>query len=144
MCRADQVSIKKGLGLGEKLRDEFIPRWIKRELQKQKPSCCVPGCGKVADRTCVFASFDSICAAVSVNSDKSTTFATTSPFPLCTQHYHTVYKHSVTLKVFMSVHCVVVNVGTVPTVTCAGHSDLSPSLSVLIFCCGRQGILMDV
>ena len=33
VCQADQVSIKKGMGLTGKHKDEFIPRWIKRELQ---------------------------------------------------------------------------------------------------------------
>ena len=55
MCRADQVSINKELGLAGKHKDEFIPRWIKRELQKQKSSYCVPGCAMVAEHTCVFA-----------------------------------------------------------------------------------------
>ena len=93
VCRADQVSIKKGLGLAGKHKDEFIPRWIKRELQQQKSSCCVPGCGMVAECTCVFASFDTICAAISVNTDESATVADTNSFPLCVQHYHIVYKH---------------------------------------------------
>ena len=95
VCRADQVSIKKGLGLAGKHRDELIPRWIKRELQKQKPSCCVPGCDTVSDHTCMFASFNTICTAASVNVDgsRSTTVATSKTFPLCAQHYHTVYKH---------------------------------------------------
>ena len=55
------------------MRDQFIPRWVKRELQKQKRSCCVPGCGMVADRTYAFASFDTICDASSVNIDESAT-----------------------------------------------------------------------
>ena len=59
------------LGLAGKHRDEFIPRWIKRELQKQKPSCCVPGCDTVSDHTCMFASFNTICTAASVNVDRS-------------------------------------------------------------------------
>ena len=76
MCRADLVSVRKGLGLhvAGKHKDEFIARWIKQEFQKQKLSYCVPGCGVVADHTCVFAFYDTICAA----------------FPPCTKHYHTV------------------------------------------------------
>ena len=81
------------MGLAGKHKDEFIPRWIKWELQKQKSCCCVPGCGMVAERTCVFASFDTICAATSVNTDESATVADTNSFPLCVQHYHIVYKH---------------------------------------------------
>ena len=93
VCRADQVSIKKGLGLAGKPKDEFIPRWIKRELQKQKPNCCVPGCGMVADHTCAFASYHTICAAAGVSIDASTTVTITNSSPLCAQHYHNVYKH---------------------------------------------------
>ena len=47
----------------------------------------------VADRTCAFAFFDTICAASSVNINESATVVSTSSFPLCTQHYHTVYRH---------------------------------------------------
>ena len=43
----------------------------------------------------MFASFNTICTAASVNVDesRSTTVATSKTFPLCAQHYHTVYKH---------------------------------------------------
>ena len=34
VCRANQVSLVKGLSLSRKLRDQFIPRWVKQELQK--------------------------------------------------------------------------------------------------------------
>ena len=136
VCRADQVSIKKGLGLAGKHKDEFIPRWIKRELQKQKSSCCVPGCGMVAECTCVFASFDTICAATSVNTDESSTVADTNSFH-SVSNITTLCISTVIVKVLLTVLCVVASVSTVPAVTYAGHSDLSPSLKVSLFCCKR-------
>ena len=69
MCRADEVSIKKGFG-GE-FKGEFIPRWVNREMQKQKACCCVPECSVVSERLCAFASFDTICAASNVDIDPS-------------------------------------------------------------------------
>ena len=91
VCKAVVLSIRRGLGGNYK--GEFTPRWAKRELQKQKSCCCVPGCSVVAERTCVFASFDTICAASNVSIDDPASVTATSPFPLCAQHYHTVYKH---------------------------------------------------
>ena len=90
VCKADEVSIRRGLGGKQK---GFIPRWVKREMQKQKQSCCVPGCCVIAERTCVFASFDTICAASNASSDEPATGRVTDSLPLCTQHYHTVYKY---------------------------------------------------
>lgn len=91
VCKADEVSVRKGLT--GKFQGDFIPRWVKREMHNQKPSCCVPGCRVTAERTCGFASFDTICAASSVSIDDQATATASSPFPLCTQHYHTVYKY---------------------------------------------------
>ena len=90
VCKADEVSIRRGLGGKQK---GFIPRWVKREMQKQKQSCCVPGCCVIAERTCVFASFDTICAASNASSDEPATGRVTDSLPLCIQHYHTVYKY---------------------------------------------------
>ena len=41
ICKADELSIRKGLS--GKCKDEFTPRWLKREKNKTK-LCCVPGC----------------------------------------------------------------------------------------------------
>ena len=92
MCRADQVSIKKGLGLAGKLKQEFIPRWVKREFQKQKPSYCVSGCRMVADCTCVFTSFDTICAVASVSIDKVSLLRPLADFP-SVNSIITLYNH---------------------------------------------------
>ena len=140
VCRADQVSIKKGLGLAGKPKDEFAPRWVKRKMQKHKPDCCIPGCGMVADRTCVFTSLNAICAAGGVGIGKSTGVATTSSFPLCTQHYHTVYKHCNPERVLECALCGCkrIYVDTLPAVPCAGHSEQSPSLRMLMICYVRQ------
>ena len=50
------------------LHRESTDSLIKRKLQKQKPSCCVPGCDTVLDHTCMFASFDTICTTAIVPS----------------------------------------------------------------------------
>ena len=93
MYRADGLSTQKGLA--GKFKGEFIPRWVKQELQKQRPSCCVPGCTKKKklNVTCGFAIFDSICAASNVSTDEAAGATVTSSLSLCTQHYHSVYRH---------------------------------------------------
>ena len=55
----------------------------------------VPGCNVVDEHTftCVFASFDTICAASDVSIDEPADDTASSSFLLCMQHYHTVYKH---------------------------------------------------
>ena len=60
--------------------------------------------------------------------------------PLVESLIHSLSAHSITtlcistviLKMFLSVHCVVANVGTVLVVGCRGPSDQSPKLRVLI------------
>ena len=46
MCA--RLSIERGFD--GKYKEEFIPRWVKQEKQKQKPHCCVPGSSTIAER----------------------------------------------------------------------------------------------
>ena len=93
VCRADEISIKKGLA--GNFKGDFVPRWVKREIKKQKLNCCVPGCCALADRNCVFASLDTICAACGVTNrgEPATAAAATDSFHVCKEHYHTVYRY---------------------------------------------------
>ena len=85
VCKADKRSIRRGFC--GKFKGEFILRWVKHGIKKQKPPCCVPGCSVMSEHSCGFASYDVICAAVSVSVDK----ASASAYPLCAQHYYTVF-----------------------------------------------------
>ena len=62
-------------------------------------------CTWVAERTCVFASFDTICAASNVSPDEPATATDTSSLPVCAQHYHIVYKHCNPENVFECALC---------------------------------------
>ena len=83
VCKTDERSIRRGFC--GKFKGEFIPRWVKHGIKKQKPPCCVPGCSVLSECSCGFASYDVICAAVSVLVDKAT-----ATYPLCAQQYYTV------------------------------------------------------
>ena len=67
VCKVCECSIQRGFD--GKFVGEYIPRWIKQEVKKQKQCCCVPGCGTISERSCVFTSIDVICEGVNV-SDK--------------------------------------------------------------------------
>ena len=44
------VSIASDGELHGKYKGEFIPRWIKQNIKKEKPcNCCVSGCGKTSN-----------------------------------------------------------------------------------------------
>ena len=75
-----------------KIKGDFIPRWIKHELKKQKQCCCVPGCGNMSERSCVFA-FDMICEAANVSVSEEQAANASGPFHLCSQHYSATYSH---------------------------------------------------
>ena len=70
----------------------------------------------VAEHTCVFPSFNTICAATSVSIDESVTVADTNSSH-SVPNITTLFISNVILKVLLSVLCVVANIGTVPAVT---------------------------
>ena len=63
VCRADELSIRKGLSISN---EEYIPRWVKRDMKKLKTICCVCGCKDLAKRKSAL-SYNEICAACNVN-----------------------------------------------------------------------------
>ena len=91
VCKPCERSMRRELD--GKFKGEFIPRWIKHGLKKQDQCCCVPGCGKTSERSCVFASFDIICEAANVNVNEAQVTKVASPFPLCSQHYYVTYNY---------------------------------------------------
>ena len=79
VCKACESKIR--LGFDGKFVGEFIPRWIKHGIKKQKQCCRVPGCDKTSERSCVFAV---ICEASNVSVSEE---EVSSPFIRCCQHY---------------------------------------------------------
>ena len=88
VCKPDERSIRRDFC--GKFKGEFIPRWVKHGIKKQKPPCCVHGCSVMSERSRGFASYDVISAAVSVSVDKATDSGP-STYPLCAQHYYIVF-----------------------------------------------------
>ena len=143
MCRADDLSLKRGFD--GKCKEEFIPRWVKREEQKLKPHCCVPGCNAIAERVCPLPLISFVWQPV---------LSVHSIITLCTHTVNlkvfqsmiiTLCTHTVTLKVFQSMiitlctHTVtlkvfqsMINAGTVLTGRCGGPSNLSPNLKMFV------------
>ena len=90
VCKSCERSLRRGMS--GKFKGEFIPRWIKHELKKEKQCCCVPGCGNMSERSCVFA-FDMICEAANVSVSEDEAANASGPFHLCSQHYYATYSH---------------------------------------------------
>ncbi len=90
VCKADELSIRKGLC--GKYKGEFTPRWIKRE-QKKKKACCVPGCVVQYERTCGFASFETVCVACGVTVPTTSGSGEVTPVLLCGQHHRAVHRY---------------------------------------------------
>ena len=67
--------------------------WVKREKKRITPICCMHGCSAVSEIPSSFASFDTICTAVNIASDKCAGGGGTDLHFLCAQHYHMVYKY---------------------------------------------------
>ena len=59
-------------------------------ITKEKQCCCVPGCGKTSERSCVFADFDTICEAANVSVSEE---EVSSPLHLCSEHYYATYSY---------------------------------------------------
>ena len=91
VCKACERSIRRGFD--GKFVGEYIPRWIKHGIKKQKQCCCVPGCDKTSERSCVFASFDVIREASSVSVSEEEVANVSSPFFLCRQHYYDTFSY---------------------------------------------------
>ena len=91
VCKPCERSMRRGLG--GQFVGEFIPRWIKLEIKKQKQCCCVPGCGKTSERTCAFAPFHMICEAANVSLSEEEVTIPCSPFHMCSQHYYGTYSY---------------------------------------------------
>ena len=90
MCKSCERSLRRGMS--GKCKEDFVPRWIKHELKKQKQCCCVPGCGNMSDRSCMF-SFDMICEAANVSVSEEEAANASGPFYLCSHHYYATYSH---------------------------------------------------
>ena len=88
VCKACELSIQQGLH--GKYEAEYIPRWIKRNIKKEKQCCCVPGCDKTSERSCVFADFDTICEAANVSVSEE---EVSSPLHLCSEHYYATHSY---------------------------------------------------
>ena len=91
MCKADELSIRKGV----RSRSEFIPRQLKCE-QKRKVPCIIPGCSSVSERNCGFMTYETICIACDVDCDehKDVSADPNGSFLLCGQHYRVVHRYS--------------------------------------------------
>ena len=90
ICRPCERSLRRGIS--GNFKGDFIPRWIKHELKKQKQTCCVPGCVKISERSCVLP-FDVICEAANVSVGQEPVANASGPFLLCSQHYYATYSH---------------------------------------------------
>ena len=92
VCRADELSIRKGLSISN---EEYIPRWVKRDMKKLKTICCVCGCKDLAKRKSAL-SYSEICAACNVNPADAVVAAASSTsreFYLCDRHYSAVQRY---------------------------------------------------
>ena len=108
VCKASERSIQRRLH--GKYKGEFIPRLIKQGIKKEKPCCCVPGCGKTSKRSYVFADFDIICEGAKVSVSEKYI-----PYYVSVQSI--IMPPTNTADVLVSVDCVVVKVNTVLVVT---------------------------
>ena len=65
--------------------EEFIPRWVKRDMKNLKTICCVCGCKDLAKRKSAL-SYNEICAACDVkpaDAVVATSSSTSREFYLC-------------------------------------------------------------
>ena len=91
VCKACERSVRRGFD--GKCKGDFVPRWIKQNIKKQKQCCCVPGCGITSERSCTFAPFDVICEVANVSISEEELLNAHSPFYLCSQHYYSTYSY---------------------------------------------------
>ena len=92
VCKCCERNLRRGMS--GKFRGEFIPRWIRQDLKKQKQYCCVPGCGNTSERSSELFSFDIICEAAHVSVSEEEVTNASGPFNLCSQYYYAAYSQS--------------------------------------------------
>ena len=89
LCRADELSIRSISN------EEYIPRWVKRDMKKLKTICCVCGCKDLAKRKSALSYYE-ICAACDVNPADTVVTAASSnsrEFYICDRHYSALQRY---------------------------------------------------